>query len=98
MKKQLLAITLLLSAVELSATTSGLSYFLPRAQNGTAVDVLGWSPEINKYDASGRLLEGPCPEDAAVDGGTCDENDELFKLLHAERFSPEDLGPHEQGN
>jgi hypothetical protein len=51
MKKQLLAITMLLSTVELSATTFGQSYFLPRAQNGTAVDVLGWSPEINKYDA-----------------------------------------------
>jgi len=51
MKKQLLAITMLLSTVELSALTFGQSYFLPRAQNGTAVDVLGWSPEINKYDA-----------------------------------------------
>lgn len=51
MTKKLLAITMLLSMVKLSALTSGQSFFLPRAQNGTAVDVLGWSPEINKYDA-----------------------------------------------
>jgi len=52
MKRTLLAVTMLLSTVQLSATaTYGLSYFLPRAQNGTAVDVLGWSPFINKYDA-----------------------------------------------
>lgn len=56
--KKLLAITLLLSFVPMQAdadaddsATSGLSYFLPRAQNGTAVDVFGWEESIHKYDA-----------------------------------------------
>lgn len=57
MKRTLLAVSMLLSAVQLSATTSGLSYFLPRAQNGTAVDVLGWSPFINKYDADAMYFD-----------------------------------------
>ncbi len=51
MTKKLLAITLLLSTVQLSAESFGQSFFLPRAQNGTGIDVLGWSPEIHKYDA-----------------------------------------------
>lgn len=56
--KKLLAITLLLSFVPMQAdaddndsATSGQSYFLPRAQNGTAVDVFGWEESIHKYDA-----------------------------------------------
>ncbi len=56
--KKLLAITMLLSIVPMQAgsssgsnSTFGLSYFLPRAQNGTAVDVFGWEPSIHKYDA-----------------------------------------------
>lgn len=57
MKRTLLAVTMLLSTVQLSATTSGLSYFLPRAQNGTAVDVLGWSPFIYKYDADAMYFD-----------------------------------------
>ncbi len=57
MKRTLLAVTMLLSTVQLSATTSGLSYFLPRAQNGTAVDALGWSPFINKYDADAMYFD-----------------------------------------
>ena len=58
MTKKLLAITMLLSTVQLAtaatttaSTSYGQSFFLPRAQNGTAIDVLGWSPEIHKYDA-----------------------------------------------
>ena len=57
MKRTLLAVTMLLSTVQLSATTSGQSYFLPRAQNGTAVDALGWSPFINKYDADAMYFD-----------------------------------------
>ncbi len=57
MKKTLLAVTMLLSTVQLSATVFGLSYFLPRAQNGTAVDVLGWSPFIYKYDADAMYFD-----------------------------------------
>ena len=50
--KKLLSVTMLLSVVTVSAdTTSGLSYFLPRAQSGTAYDVLGWNHAIHKYDA-----------------------------------------------
>ncbi len=52
MQKKLLALTLLFSTAQLYSTpVAGTSFFLPRAQNGTAVDILGWSPEINKYDA-----------------------------------------------
>jgi hypothetical protein len=57
MKRTLLAVTMLLSTVQLSATTYGRSYFLPRAQNGTAVDALGWSPFINKYDADAMYFD-----------------------------------------
>jgi len=56
-KRTLLAVTMLLSTVQLSATTVGQSYFLPRAQNGTAVDALGWSPFINKYDADAMYFD-----------------------------------------
>ena len=57
MKRTLLAVTMLLSTVQLSATTFGTSYFLPRAQNGTAPDALGWSPFINKYDADAMYFD-----------------------------------------
>ena len=57
MKQTLLTVAMLLSAIQLSATTSGQSYFLPRAQNGTAVDTLGWSPFINKYDADAMYFD-----------------------------------------
>ena len=51
MQKKLLALTLLFSTQLCATPVAGVSFFLPRAQNGTAVDILGWSPEINKYDA-----------------------------------------------
>jgi len=57
MTRTLLAVSMLLSTVQLSATVSGLSYFLPRAQNGTAVDILGWSPFIDKYDADAMYFD-----------------------------------------
>jgi|GEM_PF-2940073 len=57
MTRTLLAVSMLLSTVQLSATTSGLSYFLPRAQNGTAVDLLGWMPFVHKYDADAMYFD-----------------------------------------
>ncbi len=50
--KKLLSLAMLLSIAQAHAdTTSGLTYFLPRAQNGTAYDILGWNKAIHKFDA-----------------------------------------------
>lgn len=49
---KLLVITMLLSVVAVdAATVSGKSFFLPVANNGTAVDTLGWSGATHKFDA-----------------------------------------------
>lgn len=45
-------ITLLLFLIvgDVDAITYGKSFFLPRVQGGTAVEVLGWNRKINRYD------------------------------------------------
>lgn len=51
---KLLVITMLLSVVAVdAATVSGKSFFLPVANNGTAVDALGWSGATHKFDVGG---------------------------------------------
>ncbi len=48
--KKLFAVSMLLSIAHVNATTSGKSFFLPHAQNGTADAIFGQTGAIHKYD------------------------------------------------
>ena len=51
LSKRLLSVTMLLSISQMAATAhSGSSIFLPRAQTGTAHEVLGWSGATHRFD------------------------------------------------